>query len=72
MGNFGPMTIFEVKIGNTQNIFYMMGYNGELKLTFTLDEWAVKVSPPLLLQPSIRRRPPQQPAISVSWLHSGE
>ena len=40
MGNIGPLAIFEVNIGNIRNIFYMMGYS-ELKLTFTLDEWAV-------------------------------
>ena len=32
MGNIGPLAIFEVKIGNIQNIFYMMG-NSRLKLT---------------------------------------
>ena len=40
MGNIGPIANFDVKIGNIRNIFYMMGYS-ELKLTFTLDEWAV-------------------------------
>jgi hypothetical protein len=39
IGNIGPIANFDVKIGNIQNIFYMMGYS-ELKLTFTLDEWA--------------------------------
>ena len=39
MGNIGPIANFDVKIGNIRNIFYMMGYS-ELKLTFTLDEWA--------------------------------
>ena len=39
-GNIGPLAIFEVKIGNIQNIFYMMG-NSRLKLTFMLDLWAV-------------------------------
>ena len=36
MGNIGPLAIFEVKIGNKQNIFYMMG-NSRLKLTFMLN-----------------------------------
>ena len=40
MGNIGPLAIFEVKIGNIQNIFYMMG-NSRLKLTFMLNLWAV-------------------------------
>ena len=40
IGNIGPIANFDVKIGNKRNIFYMMGYS-ELKLTFTLDEWAV-------------------------------
>ncbi len=40
MRNIGPIANFDVKIGNIRNIFYMMGYS-ELKLTFTLDEWAV-------------------------------
>ena len=41
MGNIGPIANFDVKIGNLRNIFYMMGYSEELKITFTLDEWAV-------------------------------
>ena len=40
MGNIGPIANFDVEIGNSRNIIYMMGYS-ELKLTFTLDEWAV-------------------------------
>ena len=40
MGNIGPIANFDVKIGNIRNISYMMDYS-ELKLTFTLDEWAV-------------------------------
>ena len=40
MGNIGPIANFDVKIGNIRNIFYMMDHS-ELKLTFTLDEWAV-------------------------------
>ena len=40
MGNIGPIASFNVKIGNNKNIYFMMGY-GELKLTFTLNEWAV-------------------------------
>ena len=40
MGNIGSIANFDVKIGNIRNIFYLMGYS-ELKLTFTLDEWAV-------------------------------
>ena len=40
LGNIRPITNFDVSMGNIQNIFYMMGYS-ELKLTFTLDEWAV-------------------------------
>ena len=40
MGIIGPLAIFEVKIGNMQNIFYMMG-NSRLKLTFMLNLWAV-------------------------------
>ena len=40
MGNSGPIANFDVKIGNIQNIFYMMGYS-KLKLTVTLNEWAV-------------------------------
>ena len=40
MGNIGPIANFDVKIGNIQNIFYMMGYS-KLKLIFTLNEWAV-------------------------------
>ena len=39
-GQYRTFGIFDVKIGNIQNIFYMMGLS-ELKLTFTLDEWAV-------------------------------
>ena len=40
MGNIGPIANFDVKIENIRSILYMMGYT-ELKLTFTLDEWAV-------------------------------
>ena len=40
MGNIGPLARFYVKIRDMQNIFYMMGYS-ELKMTFTLNEWAV-------------------------------
>ena len=45
MGNIGPLAIFEVKIGNIQNVckmyvFYMMG-NSRQKLTFMLNLWAV-------------------------------
>ena len=40
MGNIGPIANFDVKIGNIQKIFYMMGYS-KLKLTFTLNEWAI-------------------------------
>ena len=36
MGNIGPSAIFEVKIGNMQNLFYMMG-NSRQKLTFMLN-----------------------------------
>jgi hypothetical protein len=31
MGNIGPIANFDVKIGNIQNIFYMMG-NSMLKM----------------------------------------
>ena len=41
MGNIGPIANFDVKIGNIRNIFYMMLGYSELKLTFTIDEWAV-------------------------------
>ena len=41
MGNIGPIAAnFDVKIGNIRNVFYMMGYS-KLKMTFTLNEWAV-------------------------------
>ena len=40
MGNIGPLAILEVKIGNIRTIFCMTG-DSRLKLTFTLDEWAV-------------------------------
>jgi hypothetical protein len=40
MGNIGPLAISEVKIGNIQYIFYMMG-NSRLKLTVMLNLWAV-------------------------------
>ena len=40
MGNIGHIANFDVKIGNIRIIFYMMGYS-ELKLAFTVDEWAV-------------------------------
>ena len=40
MGNIGrPLARYYVKIGNIQNIFYMMGYS-KLKLTFMLYLWA--------------------------------
>ena len=39
-GNIGSIVNSDVKIGNIRNIFYMVGYS-ELKLTFTLNEWAV-------------------------------
>ena len=40
IGNIGPISNFNVKMGNIQNIFDMMGYS-KLKLTFTLNEWAI-------------------------------
>ena len=39
--NIEPLARFYVKIGNIQNMFYMMGYTSKLKMTFTLNEWAV-------------------------------
>ena len=34
MGNIRPLAIFEVKIGNIRNVFYMIG-NSKLKLTYS-------------------------------------
>ena len=40
MGNIGPIANFDVRIGNIQNLFFMLG-NSKPKLTYMLNEWAV-------------------------------